>query len=254
MSADPSWTRDELILACDLTMDNNWIELREHDPRVAELSSLLRRMPIHPPERRGPSFRSVGSVSRKTTDIMTVHPDYRGKATKGGTLTKKVLADFLNEPILMRQAAATIRALVPQDSVASAIQLPAWDVAFVDDVDFREGALLAARHFRRERSPKLRKQKVAQFLAAHSRLFCEICGFDFEDFYGPHGAGYIECHHTVPLHVSGETRTRLADLILLCSNCHRMIHYRSHWLTPQELLEHIGHVERMPVDLDTVVE
>lgn len=238
MAADPSWTRDELILACNLVMENGWLELRDNDPRVAELSSLLRSMSIHPPERRSPTFRSVGSVSRKTTDIMTVHPDYRGKATKGGALTKKVLTDFLNESELMHQAAETIRAIAQELPPGEVVKRPGgWDISFVDDVDFREGKLLAARHFRRERDRTLRKKKVDQFRAAHSRLFCEACGFDFERVYGPHGAGYIECHHVVPLHVSGDTRTRLSDLILLCSNCHRMIHYRPRWLSPDELRE-----------------
>jgi len=32
-----------------------------------------------------------------------------------------------------------------------------------------------------------------------------------------------------------EARTRLEDLALLCSNCHRMVHYRRPWLTLEEL-------------------
>ena len=254
MSIDPPWTRDELILACDLTMENGWIELRENDPRVDELSSLLRSMPIHPPERRSPTFRSVGSVSRKTTDIMTVHPDYRGKATKGGALTKKVLTDFLNEPELMHQAAETIRAIAPETPANEMVKPVGWDVAFVDDFDFREGKLLAVRHFRRERDRTLRKKKVEQFRDTHLRLFCETCGFDFERVYGPHGAGYIECHHIVPLHVSGDTRTKLSDLILLCSNCHRMIHYRPEWLSPEKLREVLSRAGNMPAELDAAMD
>ncbi|WP_280502149.1 HNH endonuclease [Nocardia farcinica] len=110
------------------------------------------------------------------------------------------------------------------------------------------------RHFRRERDRKLRRKKIEQFRAIHSRLFCEVCGFDFEDVYGAHGSGYIECHHVVPLHVSGETTTKLSDLVLLCSNCHRMIHYRPRWLTPQELSGMLGAAKRAPVDLDAVPE
>ncbi|MEV4457357.1 HNH endonuclease [Microbispora sp. NPDC049633] len=59
--------------------------------------------------------------------------------------------------------------------------------------------------------------------------------FDFEHTYGPRGAGYIECHHIVPLHVSGPVTTKLDDLALVCSNCHRMIHRSAPWLTPSEL-------------------
>lgn len=46
-STSPPWTRDEVILACDLVVGNGWRELRTGDPRVTELSELLRRLPIH---------------------------------------------------------------------------------------------------------------------------------------------------------------------------------------------------------------
>ncbi|MBD4677824.1 HNH endonuclease, partial [Xanthomonas citri pv. citri] len=57
---------------------------------------------------------------------------------------------------------------------------------------------------------------------------------------GEHGAGYIEVHHRVPLHVSGTVMTSLEDLALLCSNCHRMIHRRRPWLTVEQLNELVG--------------
>jgi 5-methylcytosine-specific restriction protein A len=66
-------------------------------------------------------------------------------------------------------------------------------------------------------------------------IACEVCAFDFGRGYGSHGLDYIECHHRIPLHVTGETRTSLADLALLCSNCHRMIHHTKQWLTVEEL-------------------
>src|SRR6266542_2912051 len=39
------------------------------------------------------------------------------------------------------------------------------------------------------------------------------------------GRGYIECHHVRPLAAAqGEVRTRLADLAVVCCNCHRILH------------------------------
>ena len=34
----------------------------------------------------------------------------------------------------------------------------------------------------------------------------------------------MECHHLLPLSQSGVTTTRLSDLALVCSNCHRVLH------------------------------
>jgi len=236
MVAYPAWTRDELILACDVVMVNGWRELRENDPRAADLSELLRSLPIHADKyREDARFRSIGSVSRKTTDLATIHPDYRGRRTRGSKLDAEVLADFQNSSEEMHSAAEAIRV----DTDVGGLNLPindvVFDIAFVGDVQAREGRLLTVQHFRRERDPVLRAKKIAAFLAMEGRISCEVCAFDFQAVYGEQGEGYIECHHVVPLHVSGETKTKLSDLILLCSNCHRMIHRRQQWLRIDEL-------------------
>ena len=49
------------------------------------------------------------------------------------------------------------------------------------------------------------------------------------------GEGYIHVHHRVPLHFTGEIENKLEDLILVCANCHVMIHRHSPWKTPDEL-------------------
>lgn len=73
---------------------------------------------------------------------------------------------------------------------------------------------------KRERDPKLRKDA----LAIHG-LDCMACGFNFERTYGALGTGFIEVHHVVPLSEAGKSKTDPAtDLIVLCANCHRMVH------------------------------
>lgn len=73
-------------------------------------------------------------------------------------------------------------------------------------------------------------------MASDGKLVCEACDFDFTEVYGDHGRGFIECHHIVPLsELKSGSITRLADLALVCSNCHRMIHHRSPWLSIAQL-------------------
>ncbi|WP_330182423.1 HNH endonuclease [Nocardia sp. NBC_01503] len=227
MVRNPAWTRDELILACDLVWQNGWAELCENDPRVRDLSTLLRSLPIHEPRVRDEKFRSLNSVSRKTTDIATRHPDYTGKPTRGGSLDGVVLDDFRSDPAQMHAVADQIRRSAA--SVVLTIDIAFGGAAVDMDEGVLEGGLLEALYYRRERSPRARKKKIAQFLRHNPRVYCEVCGFDFEAVYGERGKDYIECHHIVPLHVSGETETKLADLILLCSNCHRMVHRGPRW-------------------------
>src|SRR5690348_15416939 len=54
----PDWEWDEIVLACDLVAQNGWQQLPAEDPRVIELSRLLRQMSIHPEEVRGDKFRN----------------------------------------------------------------------------------------------------------------------------------------------------------------------------------------------------
>jgi predicted HNH restriction endonuclease len=79
-------------------------------------------------------------------------------------------------------------------------------------------------HLRRERSAGLRNKKIKAVIAEKHDLKCEVCDFDFEDAYGKLGKGFAEVHHIIPLSTLGETKTKLSDLAVLCSNCHRMIH------------------------------
>lgn len=84
----------------------------------------------------------------------------------------------------------------------------------------KEGAIKHGAYTRYERSTKLRKKAIE----IHGYT-CAVCGFDFEETYGELGKNFIEVHHKVPLHESGECEPDPGmDMVPLCSNCHRMIH------------------------------
>ncbi|MGW4044878.1 HNH endonuclease [Streptomyces sp. NPDC004721] len=230
---NPDWARDEIILACHLVMTNGWKGLDAQDSRVTELSDLLQFLPIHADADRNETFRNPNGVARKTFDIATRHPDYRGKPTKGGALDVEVLHEFLARPDQMTEVARLIREGISTGELQDLAQ--ADDEELDDDFSAPEGRLLLRRHKARERNKGLRKKKINSVLRKGGALACEACGFDFEEVYGERGAGYVECHHVVPLHEAGEGKTKLSDLALICANCHRMIHRRAPWPTPTEL-------------------
>lgn len=229
---NPTWVWDELVLACDMVVQNGWRGLERNDHRVVQLSALLQGLPLHPPEVRLPDFRNPNGVARKSFDIATAHPDYPGVPTHGGATDKRVIAEFLARPLEMRAEAEALRATALRgDFTGLTSTVDEED----DDFAASEGRLLIRRHVARERDSRLRRRKIESVLRQGGSLACEACGFDFERTYGERGRGYIECHHVVPLHTTGSRTTRLNDLALLCANCHRVIHVRSPWLTPQEL-------------------
>ncbi|MET4431571.1 HNH endonuclease [Mycolicibacterium sp. 624] len=237
-TTEPNWTRDELILACDALRLNSWKILGTNEQQTLELSALLQRLPIHALNIRGPRFRNPDGVSMKTTNIAAHLPGRGNKLDHGNRLDGVVLQDFLDNEPAMIQTAQLIR-----DGVASGV-LTADYVELIDidemDGEATEGRLLERRHIVRERSRSLRKKKIAKHLAQHGNLACETCGFNFRATYGEKGDGIIECHHVVPLHETGPKSTRLKDLILICANCHRMIHHAQPWLNPDQLRDLIA--------------
>lgn len=82
-------------------------------------------------------------------------------------------------------------------------------------------------HIIKERDANLVKRAKQNALKkGNGRILCECCDFDFFDFYGVHGSAFIECHHNDPIAAGGERTTSSADLSMVCSNCHRMLHRR----------------------------
>ncbi|WP_052184233.1 HNH endonuclease [Psychroserpens sp. Hel_I_66] len=89
-----------------------------------------------------------------------------------------------------------------------------------------------------ERQPSIRNEAIN----IHG-LECAACGFNFQEFYGDWGKGFIEVHHIKPLSENkGEEKITNpeTDLEVLCANCHRMVHRKKGiTLSLQELKEKI---------------
>lgn len=146
---------------------------------------------------------------------------------------REVVAQFLSDRPIMRALANSLR-----QSARSTMGSEAPGNVTLDGEETLaavEGGPRYVKAIRRERSASLRKAKLAEVTESGRRIACEVCHFDFARSYGEIGVSYIEVHHRTPLHVSDEVESSLADLALLCSNCHRMIH-RHGWFTVDQLV------------------
>lgn len=104
-----------------------------------------------------------------------------------------------------------------------------------------EGNLVERKHLARERDSKLIKDARDRFKKQHGSLFCEACKFKFEETYGILGEGFIECHHTVPVaKMPPGYQTKIEEIAMVCSNCHRMLHKSKNLLTVDELKAVMG--------------
>jgi hypothetical protein len=91
-------------------------------------------------------------------------------------------------------------------------------------------------HYRIDRNQHIRRAKIQIFKGTHGQVFCENCTFNFETGYGQRGKDFIEVHHLLPLAaLLPNSITKLADLMLLCSNCHRIVHRRKPLLSADAL-------------------
>lgn len=104
-------------------------------------------------------------------------------------------------------------------------------------VFFPEGRRLERVHIARERNRAVVEEAKRRFKLENGSLYCEMCDFDFEETYGLRGRDFIEVHHKVPLHQLNNDggQTHVMDLMMLCANCHRIVHQGPKWLTEREI-------------------
>ena len=233
---NPPWSRDELILALDLYM-----QFRGHfpsdamaDPRIPELSQLLRKMHASDDGGLPDNLRSPSSVYMKLMNLRRLDPDDSAAGLDAGAKAEEeVWAVFANDPETLRMTAAAIR-----EAIEAGLRPGPSEAEDELEVEAVEGRILTRLHRERERNRQIVERKKRAVLRERGRLECEACGFDFAEAYGSRGEGFIECHHVRPVsELRRHTRTRLSDLALLCANCHRMIHWRRPWLSVGQLRE-----------------
>lgn len=218
---NPDWVRDEVILAMDLYIRAGRRQLPVTHPDVIGLSDILNRLPIHVPDSRAATFRNPNGISMILGNFLGIDP---GHATPGlrrnNRLQEEVWDDFAAHEEALRQIANAITRAVEEGNPTASGSFD-WHL---DEV-FIEGEVLTRLHLARERSTEAVRRKKERVLAATGRLACECCGFDFHAVYRSLGEGFVECHHTCPLaELPGVRATRLADLAVVCANCHRMLH------------------------------
>ncbi len=216
---NPKWTRDELILALDLYFRNPPGKISSDHPEIVQLSALLNQLPVHPQKEKFQKFRNPNGVYMKLCNFLRFDPNYSGKGLQaGGKLEEEIWNEFAGNRTKLAQIAASIRENAQYISRPQIGDIP-------DDEEFQEGKVLTRLHKFRERSPSITKKKKESVLNQKGKLLCEACGFDFEKKYGTLGRGFAECHHMKPLaELRANQKTKLSDLCILCSNCHRMIH------------------------------
>lgn len=221
----PRWHRDEIILALALYRSLDSKDMNVNNILVIELSELLNRLPLHERRSEHEKFRNVNGVVLKLGNFKAIDPEFIGQGMSSFSKNdEKIFFEFYGNDTELQLRANQIRNTVMNESLNKELQKIQDDC---EDEDYlaKEGKVIYKLHKFRERNNKLNNKKKEQYLKDFGKLDCEVCKFNFFETYGELGKGFIEAHHRVPLsEIDGEQITKLDDLALVCSNCHRMLH------------------------------
>ncbi len=117
----------------------------------------------------------------------------------------------------------------PIEGLAELLEIVVSLFAFMagEQLDYGEGDFKREGRAYRIEATKYERSRFNRSLAIKIHgTKCFGCEFNFEAFYGPIGAGIIEIHHLLPVHLMTERRVvdPRSELIPLCSNCHTLVH------------------------------
>lgn len=233
---NPKWHRDEIILALDLYFQEDRGSIDARNPKVKELSEILNKLPIHTTIPDSIKFRNPNGVSLKLSNFLAIDPNYSGKGMSAYSKADySIFMEFINNKKELAKIASIIKNIVQNTSLNVEIY-KIEDEETECNFEAKEGLTIYKLHKYKERNRNIVKKKKETYLKKHGILNCEICGFNFVSVYGNLGKDFIECHHIKELaNLETETITKLEDLLLVCPNCHKMLHRRLGSITVEEL-------------------
>lgn len=110
---NPNWHRDELILALDLYFQEDRGNITSINPKIIELSKLLKELPIHEKIPNPETFRSANSVSLKLSNFQAIDPSYTGAGMSSySKLDKNIFFEFCNDKALLTTTASKIKSTI----------------------------------------------------------------------------------------------------------------------------------------------
>jgi hypothetical protein len=159
---NPSWLRDELILALDLYFRQSPQIGDATHPEVIALSNILNALPLHAVRPDARRFRNPAGVAMKLNNFRGLDPTYHGTGLSHGAKADKVIWDeFAHDRERLYAVAAAIRDF----ATAPKALLPDLDG---EECGAVEGEVLLREHRMRERDRGLVSKKKQQVLTRDS--------------------------------------------------------------------------------------
>jgi predicted HNH restriction endonuclease len=214
---NPSWSRDELILALDLYLSSRNSSPTKNSPEIAELSLFLNRMRrgLGPSETK--TYRNENGVYMKLMNFKSLDPDYtsdgRVGLTRGNKLEEEIWNEFADDP---KGLAKTVEA------IRIGMTLPS-ELADLEEKYRNEKPKVKERA-----STSIERGNIGTQLKEQTGFRCQICealGLNPIGFLKENGDPYVEAHHVMPVSKLEVGSLAASNIMILCANHHRQIHY-----------------------------
>jgi 5-methylcytosine-specific restriction protein A len=172
MTRNPTWSRDELILALDLYMRHRERLPDNDNHEIIQLSQTLNSL-FGDKAKDTTLFRNPNGVYMKLANFRAIDHLHtsQGKRglSRGGHGTEEIWTEFSERPDELQLIAAAIR------SAVGVSILPA-DEEEIGYAEAAEGRLLTRLHRSRERDRNIVRRKRESVLRETGHLACEACG------------------------------------------------------------------------------
>jgi hypothetical protein len=172
--------------------------------------------------RKGEMWVSTHRNQTPIVDLTAIVDRLRFESGKGIKVPAAIRPQSLQAPRILTPGDLS---LIYGAMSAQGAPVPPDPGDLADLVGVTEGGKAFKAHLVRERNPRLRAAAREYWRHKMGVLRCLACHFSFSDTYGATGEDFIELHHLRPLGSQAKAQLNtVADLVPLCSNCHRMIH------------------------------
>ena len=231
-SNNPPWSRDELIIVLYLYQQFRGSRSTADEKTKQEYSKILVNLArINGIKvEKFSNFRSPSSIGLRISNFFNLDKHQERGMSQHSEHARKIWKEFSYNYEKLEKEAKSI--ILFSENYKKSIEKK------TNEDYIREGGIRLMFHKERERNKKIVSDKKKKILKEKGLLSCEICGFNFFEFYGAYGENFIECHHNKPLsEMTPNDKTFLSDLSLVCANCHRMIHRKRDCLSATELIK-----------------
>ncbi|NTI62366.1 hypothetical protein G6L85_12710 [Agrobacterium rhizogenes] len=249
VSHNPNWTREEHILGLDLYLRLRGTSCPDEHPEVIKLSRTLLKLAALRKMNGAATFRNANGVSMKMLNFRRVDPEYTGVGLPSGSkLEGEIWRELANAPEKLAELTSSLLKEIDASANASgSVGAPDTGADLSDQETATNGErpeepssdldrLAALERKFLDATPEMKIQiskgiergPIGREIKRLNGFRCQICkalGYEPLGFRKKDGEPYVEAHHVTPVSTQEIGSLSATNIVTLCANHHRELHY-----------------------------